>query len=47
MYLIKSKSDEAVQSVANDIDKLDDFEYLDPGDVNTPELTEINPDSSS
>jgi hypothetical protein len=47
MYLIKSESNEDVQAVAYDIDKLDDFEYLDLGDVNTLELTEINPESSS
>ncbi|MEW7989705.1 MAG: hypothetical protein AB2820_05590 [Candidatus Thiodiazotropha sp.] len=46
MYLIKSKSNEDVQTVANDIDNLDDYEHLDLGDVNTLELTEINPESS-
>ncbi|MEJ2406277.1 MAG: hypothetical protein P8171_18645 [Candidatus Thiodiazotropha sp.] len=47
MYLIKAKTNEGVQAVASDVDNLDDFEYLDLGDINTLELTEINPESSS
>ena len=47
MYLIKSKSKEDVQAVANDIENLDDFEHIDLGSVNTLELTEINPESTN
>ncbi len=46
MYLIKAKSDNEVCTVAEDIGDIENFEYLDLCEVNTLELTELNPDSN-
>jgi len=47
MYLIKAKSSEDVLSVVQELDNINNFDHLDLGDINTLELTEMNPDSSS
>jgi len=45
MYLIKATSNDEVSTVADNLDNIDKFEYLDLCEVNTLELTELNPDS--
>jgi len=46
MYLIKAKSNGEVCTVAEDLDEIGKFEFLDLGEVNSLELTDLNPDSS-
>lgn len=47
MYLIKAKSNDAIITVVQDLDNIDDFEHLDLGRLNSLELIEMNPDSSN
>jgi len=46
MYLIKAKSNDEVCTVAKELDDIEKFDYLDLGEINTLELTELNPDST-